>query len=415
MSLTYDKLANQVVLLNPVQKFNPIQLLAEISSSQRSGRLDVVSGSVSWSIYIEQGDLKYAECSVQALSQLNYQLCRLGWNQVYETLKHMPPIEAKSSNTDTGRPGIISAGLIWLLDNGHLSFDQATEVLKQISQNSLELFLWLQEGSSFWSEQLDLPEWVMAIAGNNLTMNLEEMVKTLQLRLRGWQQCTPEIDSPYLRPYILDYRNISKQVPEGTLSDVALKKLSQVMRGFSIRQLSLLLKQDELHVAQMLSPYIKNKVIYLRDPQPPFDQLPKIPRPVQQPPRPVQPKQIKTYKIVCIDDSPTILTEIQRFLDDDRFQVTAVSDPIEASSIIFRIKPDLILLDISMPKINGYRLCGLLRSSSMFDNTPIIMVTGNTGFLDKARAKLAGATDYLTKPFTREGLRSFVYKYLNVG
>jgi len=119
-----------------------------------------------------------------------------------------------------------------------------------------------------------------------------------------------------------------------------------------------------------------------------------------------------TFKIVCIDDSPTILSEIERFLGNTRYEVTTVDDPIQASSVIFRIKPDLILLDITMPKINGYRLCSLLRSSAVFDETPIIMVTGNTGLIDKARAKLAGATDYFTKPFTQQGLMGMVEKYL---
>ena len=65
-----------------------------------------------------------------------------------------------------------------------------------------------------------------------------------------------------------------------------------------------------------------------------------------------------------------------------------------------------------MPRINGYRLCGLLRGSEYCDHTPIIMVTGNTGFIDKARAKIAGATDYLTKPFTKQGLTQIVTKHL---
>ncbi|WP_225882681.1 response regulator [Thalassoporum mexicanum] len=395
---------------NPIQmlqKINPIQQLAEISSSHASGRLDVASGLVSWRIYIQDGDLKYVECSVQSLSQLNYHLCRQGWNDAHKALKQMPKSELGAD--------AIATGLYWLLENQHLALDQAAEILKNTTQNSLESYLWLTEGSTSWSEQMELPEWVTAIMGNSMTMDLGDLVKTLQKKIRTWQKSAPAIDSPYVRPYILDYRNISKVVPNGTLSDAALKKLSQVMRGFSIRQLSLLLKQDELHVAQMLSPYIQKRVIYLRNPQQPFDQLPRIPRPMRSnPPKPVKAKHTEVYKIVCIDDSPTILSEIKRFLTDQRFQVTAVNDPIEASSIIFRIKPDLILLDISMPKINGYRLCGLLRSSSMFDNTPIIMVTGNTGFLDKARAKLAGATDYLTKPFTSEGLNAFVYKYLKV-
>ena len=94
-------------------------------------------------------------------------------------------------------------------------------------------------------------------------------------------------------------------------------------------------------------------------------------------------------------------------------KVTAINDPVKASSVIFRLEPDLILLDITMPRINGYKLCGLLRSSHVFDETPIIMVTGNTGMIDKARAKLAGATDYFTKPFTQEGLMNIIEKHLN--
>ena len=85
---------------------------------------------------------------------------------------------------------------------------------------------------------------------------------------------------------------------------------------------------------------------------------------------------------------------------------------MQAVPIIFRFQPDLILLDINMPKINGYKLCGLLRGSNHCEGTPIIMVTGNRGLIDKARAKLAGATDYFTKPFTRQELMVMMEKYL---
>ena len=64
-----------------------------------------------------------------------------------------------------------------------------------------------------------------------------------------------------------------------------------------------------------------------------------------------------------------------------------------------------------MPKINGYKLCKLLRGSDNCNHTPIVMVTGNTGLIDKARAKIAGATDYFTKPFTQQELIEIVEKY----
>ncbi len=92
--------------------------------------------------------------------------------------------------------------------------------------------------------------------------------------------------------------------------------------------------------------------------------------------------------------------------------MTALEDPVQASSVIFRLEPDLILLDITMPRINGYKLCSLLRGSQAFHKTPIIMVTGNTGLIDKAKARIAGATDYFTKPFTQDGLRGIIQKHL---
>ena len=214
---------------------------------------------------------------------------------------------------------------------------------------------------------------------------------------------------------------------------VILSSIHIIFQGFTavfskfISLFSLLLKKDELYLAQVLSPYIEEKIIYLRNAQPPLDKLPSIPRPkknVQSLPQITQSNEskktvlsssealIKTWKIVCIDDSPTILKEIKRFLNPEKFEVTAIEDPVQAVSIIFRIKPDLILLDITMPKINGYKLCSLLRGSEHCNHIPIIMVTGNNGILDKARATIAGATDYFTKPFTKEGLMQIVLKHL---
>jgi twitching motility two-component system response regulator PilG len=185
--------------------------------------------------------------------------------------------------------------------------------------------------------------------------------------------------------------------------------------GLSFRQLSHFLKQDELQVAQILSPYIQKGIIHLRRPQSPLDLLPDIPRNAQlkkQNKIKLIDNASKIYKIICVDDNQIILQEIKRFLTEDRFEITAIDDPIHASSVIFRLEPDLILLDITMPKVNGYTLCSLLRNSAACKTTPIIMVTGNTGLIDKARAKLAGANDYLTKPFTRSGLMAIVDKYL---
>ena len=119
-----------------------------------------------------------------------------------------------------------------------------------------------------------------------------------------------------------------------------------------------------------------------------------------------------SYTVACIDDSPTVLNAIQKFLEDQSLSVVAINDPVKALMQIVRSKPDLILLDITMPNLDGYELCALLRRHPRYKRTPIVMVTGNTGLIDRARAKLVRASGYLTKPFTQTDLLKMVFKHL---
>ena len=205
--------------------------------------------------------------------------------------------------------------------------------------------------------------------------------------------------------------------------------------GFSFRQLSLLLKQDELTVANNLHRLINNGIVGLREPQAPFDKLHQFyitnadndkfddnkvsvtatlnaVSVKEVPPSTSGELETATYKIACVDDSPTILREINRFLDSDSFKVFPIVDSGTALMKIIRINPDIILLDVGMPTIDGYKLCSMLRKHPAFKKTPIVMVTGNTGIIDRAKAKMAGSTDYMTKPFSQAGLIDMVSKHL---
>ena len=119
-----------------------------------------------------------------------------------------------------------------------------------------------------------------------------------------------------------------------------------------------------------------------------------------------------TYTVACIDDSPTVLNAIQKFLEGQNLSVVAINDPVKALMQIVRSKPDLVLLDITMPDLDGYELCALLRRHPRYKRTPIVMVTGNTGLIDRARAKLVRASGYLTKPFTQTELLKMVSRHL---
>lgn len=120
----------------------------------------------------------------------------------------------------------------------------------------------------------------------------------------------------------------------------------------------------------------------------------------------------RTYKIACIDDSSTILQSIDLFLDDQCFQTILISDPVRALAVILRHKPDIILLDILMPNLDGYQLCSLLRQHPLFKDTPIVMATSQKGLIDKTKAKMCGASGYLVKPFNEADLMSKIFRYL---
>lgn len=125
-----------------------------------------------------------------------------------------------------------------------------------------------------------------------------------------------------------------------------------------------------------------------------------------------QSKDKKVYKIFCIDDSPTVLNAMKSFLDEQMFSVIAINEPLKALMQIIRTKPDIILLDIEMPALDGYELCSLLRKHSYFKNTPVIMVTGRTGLIDRARAKIVRSSGYLTKPFTQADLLKTIFQHI---
>ena len=102
--------------------------------------------------------------------------------------------------------------------------------------------------------------------------------------------------------------------------------------------------------------------------------------------------------IVCIDDSKTVQRQVKMTLEAGGYQVLSILDPTTALKQLSQQKPTVIFLDINMPNLNGYDLCSLLRKSQKFKDIPIVMLTGRDGMIDRVRAKIVGATDYLTKP-----------------
>jgi twitching motility two-component system response regulator PilG len=113
-----------------------------------------------------------------------------------------------------------------------------------------------------------------------------------------------------------------------------------------------------------------------------------------------------------VDDSPTVRKLISSKLEKCGHEVICAVDGMDALEKIEESIPDLILLDITMPRMDGYQVCKQIRSNEATQNIPIVMISGNDGFFDKVRGKMAGTTNYITKPFGPETLMKTVNEYI---
>lgn len=119
-------------------------------------------------------------------------------------------------------------------------------------------------------------------------------------------------------------------------------------------------------------------------------------------------------RILIVDDERDIVETIQFRLEVEGFECLVAYDGEEAFLKAKRENPDLILLDIMLPKINGYQMCRLLKSEQEYSHIPIIMLTAKTQESDKFWGKESGADDYVTKPFEMEKLVQIIHEYLEV-
>jgi FOG: CheY-like receiver len=344
------------------QKLNPLSLLAQLSSRQANGCLQISNGSVSWSIYLEQGKLIYASDSVDPFERLDRHLRRLSRQiptlvsavRVQVRLIFESDLESQSSQNPDYQ------AICWLVNQQYINSVQAATLIEDLAEEVLVSLLAVKEGTYQLINQDQYEELPLFCR-----LELRTLVERCheQLRLKQSSESTPVASAP------ASYS--SGQNGTQTKPDLIQKTPPKTSTSSPSNKAS----DSAINPGKTLSK--------------------------------------STYTIACIDDSPTVLNAINSFLDDKSFSVVMINDPVRALMQVVRIKPDLILLDVEMPNLDGYELCSLLRKHSLFKNTPIVMVTGNTGFLDRAKAKLVRASGYLTKPFNQSELLKMVFKHLS--
>ncbi len=120
-------------------------------------------------------------------------------------------------------------------------------------------------------------------------------------------------------------------------------------------------------------------------------------------------------RVLVIDDSNTIRRSAEMFLRQAGYEVILAEDGFDALAKISDFAPQVIFVDIMMPRLDGYQTCALIKQNPMLKSTPVIMLSSKDGVFDRARGRLAGSDRYLTKPFTKEALLEAVKQHVRPG
>lgn len=118
-------------------------------------------------------------------------------------------------------------------------------------------------------------------------------------------------------------------------------------------------------------------------------------------------------KVMVIDDSNTIRRSAEIFLGQAGCEVFLAEDGFDALAKIADHNPDLIFVDVMMPRLDGYQTCALIKKNSRFKSTPVVMLSSKDGLFDRARGRMVGSDQYLTKPFTKDSLLAAVGEHVH--
>ncbi len=338
-----------------------------------------------WLVFFVNGQIVYtADRSSNHCRRLRDYLNRYS----SEILAQIPVNPATGTSSD---PEYTS---LWqLIEKKLLTPEQGRSAIKFFVQETLFDLLSLRQGAFIF-------EMGAALDPLLTTLEIAPLVTYLMQQVQQWKQFHPHLQNPQQCLLIADKAQLRSALPAN-----AFARLSRWSDGkTSLRQLSRYLHRDLVALAHGIYPYVERGWLHLVEAPSSTVAPPKMnwePETKRQPPH-----------VVCLDDDFSVGKQVESMLERHGYRATLLSDPLQALSRLFELDADLILCDIAMPILDGFEICAMLRHSKAFRQIPIIMLTGKEGFTDRVRARMVGATNYLTKPFGEQELILLLEKYL---
>jgi twitching motility two-component system response regulator PilG len=352
-----------------------VEALKDIIKQELSGRLtikDPIDSSIAWQAYFGNGKLHFATSTLGQRERLTYL-----------TRQHHPDFNLSDFTVGQSDYQFICAQ--W--QSGKLSLKQVRQLAFTLTQEAFVHIMAIGDAEMNFDLDANLDILILSVP-------LQKIVIPVKQLIWQWQKIRPHISSPLVRVYLSNidslYQLLWQQLQSNKAIDLYKTALTQNLCLYSTADI---LNVDVQQLATILLPLIANRSAQISR----YGAEQNHDRPL----------------IACIDDSQTVQKSVLMTLEAQGYEVITLTKPAQAITKLIRAHPMLILMDITMPDINGYELCQLLRKSPNLKHVPIVMLTSRDGMLDRMRARMVGANDYLTKPFTPTQLVDVVNKHIS--
>ncbi|MCC5614686.1 response regulator [Nostoc sp. CHAB 5836] len=278
------------------------------------------------------------------------------------------------------------------------------EQINSITENTIvELLFDLALQGNFGSISYNRSQKVILETPMSFT-SAETSVKQMQESWKIWSEAGLASFSPDLAPILRRPTQLQEMV-----SPFVYKNFVTLINGkFTLRDLAVKMNQSVLTLTRSLLPYILKGIIELVE----VPDIPLVVTEVNNKSITEQAKKPIAPLIACVDDSPQVCKMLEDIITSNGLRFVKIQDAVQALPTLIQDKPDLIFLDLIMPVASGYEICTQLRRIPAFAKTPIIILTGSDGLLDRVRAKVVGSTDFLTKPVVADKVMAILRKYL---
>ena len=381
-----------------IQQFNAakqIEFFESLKQAKFSGQLAIAdSQDTSWTFYLYLGRIVYATGGIHPVRRwrrhvVAYCPQRLAhFNEIQQELANIPEEACRIS----WEYKLLS---LWI-DQNKITREQAARVIKA---TVVEILFDVSQAVEVICETVH----DNLLSTRLVLIEAEQVINEANKLWQAWQGAKIADRSPDMAPVIRQPEALKKRT-----SPQVFQNLSKLLDGKqSLRDLSIRMKRDVVTVTRSLLPYVQLGLVHLVKVE---DVTPPVSRPIAQ----KFAKSVTPHRtlIACIDDSPAICQTMEKIVAGAGYQFVSEMDGLRAIAVLLSRKPDIIFLDLIMPNTNGYEICTQLRKLSFFKNTPIIIVTGNDGIIDRVRSKMAGSTDFISKPINQEIIVETVQKYL---